>query len=267
MKLKEKQQQMLLAAKEFVNGAKIENVMAKYHVSYASVYNAIKRYNLDYKYTYGRTIFFNESYFEKIDTEDKAYWLGFIFADGSISKTDSKVSTENRLTISISVKDKALLQKFAECISMPQDKIRHYTPKNSYSCSEMVSIYCNSIKMVTDLKNLNCTPRKTFHSQMPPIPEHLIRHFIRGYFDGDGTISGNTFEFTSDGNILHEIQIILMNSLGYRKTKIRERKNAFNLRYGGHNQLQKMFHYLYDDATIYLQRKYDKFLSLAFARS
>ena len=83
----EKQKQMIAAAKEFIAGAKPKEVMEKYGVCYASIWNAIKKYNLPYDKTWGRTVFFNEQFFENIDTEQKAYWLGFTFADGSVIKT------------------------------------------------------------------------------------------------------------------------------------------------------------------------------------
>lgn len=265
-KMKEKQLQMRLAAEEFAAGEKIEAVMEKYHVSYASVYNALKRYNISYKYTYGRTIFFNEDFFHEIDSEEKAYWLGFIFADGCVCRSDKSCLSENRMTIGLSVKDEEHLAHFAETIGLSTEKIIHTFPKHSYSGSEMVYLHCNSTKMATDLKALNCVPRKTLHSEMPPIDESLYRHFIRGYFDGDGSI-GRSFELTSDGNMLQNIQTILMENCNLNATKIRFRKNAYNLRYGGRRQLDRIYHYLYDDATVYLQRKYDKFHSIAFAIS
>lgn len=259
-----KQKAMIKAAKEFASGTPIEIVMKKYGVSYASVYNAIKRYHIDYNYTFGRSTFFDLNYFASINSEDKAYWLGFIFADGSICISDKSCKSYNRLTIGLSVKDEDHLKKFAETIKMPTDKIIHVFPQHSYSGSEMVYLHCNSVKMAADLIKLNCIPRKTIHSEFPPIEGKYIRHFIRGYFDGDGCISGNSWELTSEGNILQQIQKILTQELGFSKTKIRFRKNAYNLRYGGKNQLKKLFHYMYDNATVYLQRKYEKFISIAF---
>lgn len=264
--LKEKQQAMKKAAEEFATGSKIEDVMKKYNVSYASIYNALKRYNIQYKYTYGRTIFFNENYFETIDTEEKAYWLGFLFADGCIELSDKKCSTHNRLSIGLSVKDLTQLERFAKAIEMPVEQIRHIFPKHSYSCSEMVYLSCNSIKMCNDLKALNCTPQKSLHSVFPPIKQEYQRHFIRGYFDGDGCIS-RSFEITSDGHMLHQIQQILMSACDLKATQIRYRKHSYNLRYGGKLQLERIFHYLYDNATIYMQRKYDKFHSTVFTVS
>jgi len=272
-KMKEKQQQMKLAAQEFANGIPIEEVMNKYEVSYASVYNAIKRYNIDYNYTYGRTIFFNENYFEAIDTSEKAYWLGFIFADGSVVKTDKKVSTYNRLQINLSIKDKNHLEKFAQAINFPIENMFEHTPTTSYSCTPMVCLYCNSIKMATDLIKLGCIPNKTYGCNVPILDKNLYSHFIRGYFDGDGCISikkvGQTsisgmYSFTSDEQFLLQLQQLLMENCNLNKTALYQEKNAVRLSYGGKQQLIRIYNYMYKDSTIHLQRKYDKF-SLLFS--
>lgn len=81
-----------------------DDVQKKYGICYASIYNTIKKYNLPYNKTYGRSIFFNEHFFHNIDTEEKAYWLGFIFADGSIIKTSKNMDKYNRLSICLSKK-------------------------------------------------------------------------------------------------------------------------------------------------------------------
>lgn len=199
-KLAEKQAAMKAAAEEFASGVPIDEVMQRHGVSYSSVYNALKRYDIKYKYTYGRTTFFNEDFFQTIDTEEKAYWLGFIFADGCISKSDSVVSSENRITLALSVKDEQHLEAFAKAINMPTEKIRHVFPKHSYSGSEMLYLYCNSIKMANDLKTLGYSPHKASHVEMPDIHEDFIRHFIRGYFDGDGCVSGKALKSRQKGS-------------------------------------------------------------------
>ena len=262
--LKVKQQNMKLAAEEFSKGADIKDVMKKYNVSYASIYNAIKRYKIDYEYTFGRTIFFNQNYFDNITEEHQAYWLGFIYADGTIVRTDENVSAHNRLQIGLSIKDEEHLKLFAKYINYPIDKLIYYTPPNSYTSSSMCYIQCNSLKITSDLIKVGCIPNKTTHSFMPKIPQNLIKHFIRGYFDGDGSISRN-FSITSEGNILHQMQNILMKECDLNKTKIPFRKNSYTLSYGGRQQLTRIYHYLYDDSTVYLQRKYDKFHTIAFA--
>lgn len=270
MTLKEKQKIMYDAAVAFVNGMPMNEVLSTYNVCYASVYNAINRFNIPYKKTAGRTIFFNDDFFHTIDTEEKAYWLGFIFADGAIIKTSKDMSEYNRLSICLSVKDEKHLQKFAEAIEYPTEKIKHCLSDGNYGMHELCYLRCNSVKMVRDLQSHNCHPNKTYISSYPDdIPPKLERHFIRGYFDGDGSISGSKaglFEITSEIYALERMQNTLMTNCALRKTKIANRKNTGRLCYGGKLQLKRIFDFLYKDATVFLERKYTKFLSYVFTQ-
>lgn len=272
MNLKQKQESIRLAAIDFANGSNIKDVMSKYNVCYASVYNALKKYNIDYKYIYKPNIHsLNEDYFEVIDTEHKAYWLGFIMADGTVIKSSSKVSSHNRLKITLSMRDEEHLIEFKKDINSTAN-IKYYIATDNYK-----SCYINidSIKLVSDLIKLNCIPNKTNYTSIPNIPNNLLNHFIRGYFDGDGSISvyyqnGRNdkrchFSITSNSNILLEIQNILINNCNLNKTKLKSYKStnvAKSLTYGGTLQVKRIYEYLYKDSTIYLKRKYDKFNQL-----
>lgn len=224
-----------------------------------------------------RKIFFNQDYFEVIDTEEKAYWLGLIFADGNVNKTTPDASRANRLTLNASGDDISQLEKFAKAIGYT-GQIRSQIQPESYSETPSYRIQCNSIKMCDDLARLRCTPRKTGKSSLPKLSPELIPHFIRGYFDGDGSISvyyqkdkrkptyanrlKQEFAITSDRHILEQIQEILIVECELPKTKLKEYKRtdkAVSLRYGGRQQIIKIYHYLYDNASVYLKRKHDKF--------
>lgn len=269
-KLQHKQKQMKKAAIAFANGTPMKEVLEEYGVSYASVYNAIKRYDIKYEYTYGRTIFFNQNFFNDINSEEKAYWLGFLYADGSVVKSDKNVSDYNRVQLALSIKDIDHLSKFAKAIDYPVENFSEYTPPNSYTSSRMVYMQCNSLKMASDLINVGCVPAKTSKLFVPEIPKNLIRHFIRGFFDGDGSIHAfrrvnkmaGLFSITTCSNdFLYDLQTILMDKCGLNRTKLThvQKKNAYLMCYGGRLQLIRIFHYLYNDSTIYMQRKYDKF--------
>lgn len=207
---------------------------------------AHRKYNLD------------ESFFEKIDNEEKAYWLGFFSGDGTI--TD-----ENRLKLRLAIKDKVHLKKFKEIV---QWNGRDYFPKDQ----KALEVNFRSFKMVKDLANYFVTPRKTFAVKFPNIPKSLERHFIRGVFDADGCInksirltrgkSGQIYicyggEFSIEGNeeFVSEIQKRLM-ELGLPQTSLNYSGKTINrVRYGGINQLRKIYNYLYKDATVFLERK------------
>jgi len=122
---------------------------------------------------------FNEHYFDVIDTSTKAYWLGFLMADGC--------NTENELTVELSIKDKDHLSKLKEAFGATQTI--SYRMKNGH---EMVSLRLASRQFCKTLTVLGCKPNKSFILKLPKIKligTILMRDFIRGYFDGDGCIS------------------------------------------------------------------------------
>ena len=257
-KYKKKQANMLAAAQEYIAGAKIKDVIAKYNVCWASVFNAIKKHNLQYTKTFGRTIFFNQDYFQNIDTEHKAYWLGFCFADGCISQTDKHISQCNRLRIVISSKDEYLLQQFVNDIELPQGSIKHYT-QNGYSASTFACVNCNSIKLVDDLLSHGYTVDKKDRNAPIGIPDNLIPHFIRGFFDGDGSVYGNFrqghLSFTSCEGVIQYIANTLSEYCNVPRTHIRTYRNAYEVRWGGRQQILRIANFLYNQATIFLPRK------------
>lgn len=133
----------------------------------------------DYKIVnYQNLVKVDETLFDEIDTEEKAYWLGFIFADGNISATDFRV------TLNLSIKDESHLLKFKEFLK--------YTGNISYTHGEHPGcrIFFRSKHMWNSLNNLGCTPAKSLTLNFPEQSvfkyPYLIKHFIRGYCDGDG---------------------------------------------------------------------------------
>lgn len=133
----------------------------------------------------------NNNFFELIDTELKAYLLGFIFADGSISvrRNDS----EKCLSITVTESDSDILELFKQQINT--DVNFYYIPSKQngvYIDNPKVKVSFYNKKLVDDLIKLGCVPNKTYLDiKIPSINEELIIHFIRGYFDGDGTCCAN----------------------------------------------------------------------------
>lgn len=227
-----------------------------------------------------RKVNFNQDYFEVIDTPEKAYWLGFIAADGCIAKTDSTVTRPNRLFLNVTEGDKEHLQKFKDTIQHDGNFVIQSHAK-SYSPTPLYYLHCNSVKMCADLMKHGIHPRKTGESHLPNIDHHLMSHYIRGYFDGDGCISiykqadkrsekypdrvKQELSFTSDRTILEELQGVLMKECDLPLTKLKEYKRtekAVSLRYGGKLQVKRIFEYMYKDSTVHMQRKYEKFTLL-----
>ena len=155
----------------------------KYH---CHIYEQFKKYNLPIRNDKekNKKYICNNSYFENIDTQEKAYWLGFIYADGYIGKNNNN----GRFGISLSTEDIDHLYKFKESIESSH-------PINKYRVSSGYKIgaeYCRIIiceeKLVNDLIKQGCVYNKTNILSPPNIDKKLRRHFIRGYMDGDGSI-------------------------------------------------------------------------------
>lgn len=205
---------------------------------------------------------FNEHIFDEIDTEEKAYWLGFIFADGYIGSTpvrEDKKSIYN-FELSLQVSDSLHLKKFKQFISYEKEII-----VDSFRCRIM---FANK-HFWTTLNNYGCTPKKSLTLEFPDISifkdSSLIRHFIRGYFDGDGCFSRHINHASVIPNIsligtksfidsiLHYSQI---DGITYHDK--RHNENTISLRYNKNESIQ-FINYLYLNSTIYLDRKYKLF--------
>lgn len=119
---------------------------------------------------------FNYHYFDLIDTEQKAYLLGFVFADGYIE------SNERCLTFNINKRDIDLFDKISDEV----DYKGKYSKSSTKNC---IRIYLSSVHLVGKLKEYGINRNKTNSLRMPKLDnEDLYRHFLRGYFDGDGHI-------------------------------------------------------------------------------
>lgn len=117
------------------------------------------------------------NYFETIDTEHKAYWLGYLYADGSVSKY--------RLSINVKPSDFYHVEKFQREIGSTH---KPYTMKSVKAKEGTMRVDISSLKLVTDLTNQGCHAKKMYDLDPPSLSDNLVRHFIRGFWDGDGSI-------------------------------------------------------------------------------
>lgn len=210
-----------------------------------------------------------EDFFDKIDTEEKAYVLGLLYADGW-NQTE-----RNLVAIALKESDKDILEKITELIQ-PDKPLRYYTAANSRekegfeNSQNQCRLMINNKHISQRLVELGCGKAKTHTLTFPTkeqVPSHLIRHFVRGYFDGDGSVSGDKqkqFCFVGTIDFLLPLQQILMKELNFSKTKLdcrhKGRDNEIrSLRYCGINQCIKFRDWLYEGATIYLERKKNMF--------
>jgi hypothetical protein len=223
---------------------------------------------------------FDENFFECIDTENKAYWLGFLYADGCILDMKLKDGTKVPQTVqlTLSVDDIEVIYKFMNDI-----KLEKNVYFGSYNRDEHKIEYCRlqvgSGKMCSDLISYGCTPRKTKILQFPKnISENLIKHFIRGYFDGDGSVYFcERMQYRKDRNKYqlqksfccsfqgtYDFLLTLENILNNNNISTRPIRNGhgdvFCLEFGRRDSMINFYHYIYDNSTVFLSRKYCKFI-------
>lgn len=216
-----------------------------------------------------RSCTLNEYFFEIVDTEAKAYWLGFMYADGYNSEKYGSIQ------ITLMEDDKYILEQFKKDLGYSGNLHLSWSgQKSSYidgrelNAKPRWGLSISSRRLSEDLKRHGCMQAKSKILQFPEVavPKELAHHFIRGYFDGDGSICIHKKEkfksFMLYGNLdfLIGTQVSLVKGAGLRYTKIVPKTGVSMLSYGGTLQIDRIFNYLYKDATIYLTRKYNKFL-------
>lgn len=260
---------------KYDNGTTVPELALEYSISESSLYKRIA--NNKWGKTSRKTKYFcNETYFDVIDTEHKAYWLGFLYADGYILSKRSP-GEQQSFGFSISTTDIELCEKFKADL-----KSNH--PVNIYNGSSSffkeggtyARILITSQHMVDMLKQHGLTENKTYTITWPQLRADLIPHFIRGYSDGDGSIviahlttgrSAGTIKYSWSITSTKEMCQGILNFLGKPNLKLYQRfperqVNNWTMEVSGNQQVPKLFSKIYDNATIFLERKYKKYAEM-----
>lgn len=211
----------------------------------------------------------NEAFFEDINTEEKAYFLGLLMADGC-------VMDNNTFSLSLSSPDEYLIRELISAIGYYQPivnkssldvkyKLKNVSRYDNNGGNPKFNVIMHSSKICDDLKRYGIIPRKSLNVQFPKnIPEIYLRHFIRGFFDGNGTV----FKNGKSTRVAIYSQPLFLNSLqdalaevGMSRNAIYTQKNTkiSFISYGKQSDIKLFYHYLYDDATICMIRKKEKF--------
>jgi hypothetical protein len=215
----------------------------------------------------------NQNYFKQINTEEKAYFLGLIYADGNV--------TGNIFQILLAEEDSEVLEILKNSIK-PNSKLYYYDRKNvKWKNCKRFSIHNKEI--VKDLQSWGVFERKTYTSlKIPKIDKVLIKHFIRGFLDGDGFISFTESNYkkkngytnysvrkvigftNSSKELLEQISDFLVQEININPGKFYNTNgtgstvNSYSLWFFRNKDLVKLIDYLYADSTIFFNRKYEK---------
>lgn len=207
----------------------------------------------------------NDDYFIKIDCEEKAYWLGFLMADGWINQRPG----QDRLVLDVSSKDKDHLESYKKDLSF-EGPVKDFIIKTGQFkgyIHSMVSI--TSQQLVNNLSKYGCTPKKSLTLTFPKLPSKIIHHFIRGYFDGDGSVFISHEKHWRSGQIKSVIHYRFVGTKDFLievdkhinlNGRISQPKGeSYELAYKRNKKLKPFYDYLYKNATIFLKRKRDIF--------
>lgn len=215
----------------------------------------------------------DHSFFLK-ETPEAFYWAGFIAADGCVLKR--KKYNTYILKITLSKKDEKHLILFKKYIKSDHP-IKNYIVRNkNYNDSVSSEIQICSKQIFDDLNRFNVVPRKTHIYSFPEwVKNHkYVNHFIRGYFDGDGSFSSYKqknrnvaqFSFSVRGteSFLKDMYQIIDKNCNFKKInrKIQYSNGIAGIGYSGNNIVKNISNFLYKDASLYLTRKYKKIESL-----
>lgn len=216
----------------------------------------------------------DDYFLDRIDTEEKAYFLGFAYADGY---NDGKC-----FSINLQKNDMDILQKISKIIKFT-GKL-HYKDYSKYKIKNRDTsnwknqyiLRFTSERICIKLTELGCPPKKSLILKFPTIdiiPINLMRHFIRGYMDGDGTI-GKSFlktrnhiqfncEFCSTENFCNGMKnFLIKNNINSWIYDSHNNGITKTFKVSGNKQILRFLDWIYSDATIYLDRKFKSYLQL-----
>lgn len=205
------------------------------------------------------------NFFSVIDTPQKAWLLGFLFTDGSVRQLGEH---NYQIRLSIQREDEEIINQIKQWLNI-DTKTRYDNREKKKACG----IEVNSTQMFKDLAVYGIVPNKTCITKglsLDKIPSYLQKDYIRGLFDGDGGISftGNISEISCDFTsyfyeTVQEFQNFIDMNIGKTQhNKIIKSNNKSRCSWRGRQQTLKILSWLYDDAEVFLKRKYDKYLCI-----
>lgn len=197
--------------------------------------------------TSSRKNWFNERFFQHIDSEVKAYALGLLITDGHITKEMHKAM------ISQTESDSYILREIAEAMDYKGD-LKVDAPKpNSYQTNNTCTLVLNSTLLCQDLVNLGLSSPKTSITKLPKVHSTVEPHLLRGIWDGDGSISKNDTSSTLSGNkeFLESVAECFARN-GIKTGSVRPNKSIYRLTIHGIKGLDWMYGC---NPSIALQRK------------
>ena len=241
---------------------KIKEINKIFKLTNRTMNNLFKEFNISSRRK--NRYILNEYFFDTIDNELKAYLLGYLFADGFVG--DEKY---NNIVFSQKIEDAEAVELFKKAIEYT-GKLRIFKPGVSSfnNCSDQVAINFSSEHMSKTLRNYGLT-KKEFYNNFPKLNDELTRHFVRGFFDGDGSITltrsyykdkiyyGGALDIIVNKNLVNFF-LNLFNNIHFT---LDQSKTDYMIYLKNHSKknMKLFYDYFYKDSKYFLSRKKKKF--------
>ena len=241
----------------------------KYGCSHKVILRLLESQNIDHSWKPKRKYAINEAYFDTIDTPNKAYILGFLYADGSNCLDKCTV------TMSLQEEDRDILERIrGEIGSEKPLEYLDYTNKNDggYTYKNQYRLLLFNKHICKALETIGMIPKKSLKLEFPNIKPELYSHFIRGYYDGDGSVYR---QIKNDNN--HAVTLTITSTEEFCKRLVDISKKYIGIKtnyydascrngitkvftISGRNVVKKFLDWIYQDADLLLKRKHDRYL-------
>lgn len=247
-------------AQHYLINYNIQELAKQYGVSATRIKTVLKNKNIkiitDRKELWKKRFPRKSNIFEIIDTKEKAYWLGFLYADGCV------IAKTNTIRINLSTNDVEHLIKFKNFLGAINTEIKRNDRTDGDKIYKLSYFQISDEKMASDLIKQGCVPNKTYGLKFPGtdiLPIELTSHFIRGFFDGDGSIYIDKqrhrlcINFTGTKEMLDRIK----SYFGKDNLKLEDKDNFSVLHIDGNKQVKNILDQIYKDSDkeIELTRK------------
>lgn len=255
----------------YLNGMSSVKIGKKYNVGHKCILKALRKRNIKIDPTrFTRKYSIDESFFDIIDTEQKAYILGFLYSDGSINLSKGTIA------LSLQEEDKAILEQIRNELhsKKPLEYINNSNKHDfGYSYKNQYRLLVFNTHICKELENKGVIQNKSLKITFPNwLREDLIPHFVRGVYDGDGSIYRSIkseknhaimVTITATENFCMSLRKICNETIGidpkiYDASCHNGITKVFTI--SGRNIAKTFLDWIYEDATIYMERKYKRYL-------
>lgn len=251
--LKYSEEDVKLMYNMYILGSNVEEIADKYGFNRASVYNLFKKYNFILDEDRYRIYDVDDEYFDSIDTSNKAYILGFLWADGH-NNTHKGI-----IEMKLQERDKHILEDIS--VEMKNQRPLYFSEDQRPNRQDLYKICITSRKISNALLKYGMCSNKTYILRWPDaLCDSLTSHFLRGFTDGDGHVDEHELSWSGTYMMMQKIQEILYSNFNIESKMYNTKTDIIkNLRVCKKTDIITILHWIYKDADLKLNRKYIRY--------